>query len=42
LLPDNLPTTKADSFKDNIKQHLYKTIGINRLCKIHKALTSLW
>ena len=42
LLPDNLPTTKADSFKDNIKQQLYKTIGINRLCKIHKALISLW
>ena len=42
LLPDNLPTTTADSFKDNIKQQLYKTIGINRLCKIHKALTSLW
>lgn len=42
LLPDNLPTTKADNFKDNIKQQLYKTIGINRLCKIHKALISLW
>lgn len=42
LLPDNLPTTKADSFKDNIKQQLYKTIGINRLCKIHKAFISLW
>lgn len=42
LLPDNLPTTKADSFKDNIKQQLYKTLGINRLCKIHKALISLW
>ena len=42
LLPDNLPTTKADSFKDNIKQKLYKTIGINRLCKMHKALISLW
>ena len=42
LLPDNLPTTKADSFKDNIKQQLYKTIGVNRLCKIHKALISLW
>ena len=42
LLPDNLPTTKADSFKDNIKQKLYKTLGINRLCKIHKALISLW
>ena len=42
LLPDNLPITKADNFKDNIKQQLYKTIGINRLCKIHKALISLW
>jgi hypothetical protein len=42
LLPDNLPTTKADNFKDNIKQQLYKTIGVNRLCKIHKALISLW
>ena len=42
LLPDNLPTTKADSFKDNIKQQLYKTIGVNRLCKIHKVLISLW
>jgi hypothetical protein len=42
LLPANLPTTKADSFKDNIKQQLYKTLGVNRLCKIHKALTSLW
>lgn len=42
LLPDNLPITKADNFKDNIKQQLYKIIGVNGLCKIHKVLISLW
>jgi hypothetical protein len=42
LLPDGLPITKAESIKDNIKQQLYKTIGINRLCKIYKALINPW
>lgn len=42
LLPDGLPITKAESIKDNIKQQLYKTIGVNRLCKIYKALINPW
>ena len=42
ILPDNLPSDKAESLKDRVKQLLYKQIGVNRLCKIHKAIVSLW
>lgn len=39
LLPDGLPTGKGETIKDNIKLQLYKHLGINTLCKIHKTIS---
>ena len=38
LLPDGLPIDGKSSFTDKIKLLIYKHLGINKLCKIHKIL----
>ena len=38
LLPDGLPINRKCSFTDKIKLLIYKHLGINRLCKMHKIL----
>ena len=38
LLPDGLPIDGKSSFTDKIKLLIYKHLGVNKLCKIHKIL----
>ena len=38
LLPDGLPIDGKNSFTDKIKLLIYKHLGVNKLCKIHKIL----